>query len=86
MGVTAVDVIQARRAICEAARLDHEQGDSLVQDAVRRCGNEAAVGMALFDYQSGVWDEDDFANFHITRVPQGRIAELLHQHPAEMGS
>ena len=76
---------QGREALCEAARQDYDSGDALALGAQKILGSNlpprhaaAALEIALFDYAAEKWKESD-----CSVTTNGRIAELLHQHPGE---
>jgi hypothetical protein len=80
-GVTFSEVEHARQSLCSAAKHDYENGDELVTAAIGNATarQKAAMGMALVDYLSGQWNEEDCN----PKIASGRIAALLHQHPGE---
>lgn len=80
--LTDVDIVKARSSLCTAATKDHLEGSDFVQDAIgpnATYKEQIAIGVALDQYYSHEWTESDC-------MPKGRIAELMHQHPAENGS
>jgi hypothetical protein len=64
-GIQGEAVWQARQEICAAART----GAPLVPDA--------AMGMAIFDYENKQWDDDDC----VIRPKAGQINRLLNVRP-----
>jgi hypothetical protein len=60
-GISQESVWQARQAICDAARTG------------RQLDPDAAMGMAIFDYENGEWDDDDC----VIRPKAGQIGKLL---------
>lgn len=81
-GLTESDITKARTALCVATTKDHLDGGDFVADAVglnATYKEQIAMGVALDQYYGGEWTESDC-------VPKGRIADLMHQHPAENGS
>jgi len=80
-GITFSEVEHAQQSLCSAAKDDYENGDDLVASALGNASprQKAAMGMAIVDYISGKWSERDCK----PKIPAGRIAELLHQHPGE---
>jgi hypothetical protein len=80
--LTDDDITKARTALCVAATKDHAEGADFLQDAMgphATYKEKIAMGVALDQYHGREWTESNC-------VPEGRIADLMHQHPAENGS